>query len=92
VPHTIGELIDAGKHRRGRNEALAIARAAKRVITGRGKTIVVFDMDKLPPDDETLADAILGRTGNLKAPTLKVGDTLLVGFNEEAYKKVLAIG
>jgi hypothetical protein len=41
-----------------------------------------------PPDDDTLAAAILGPTGNLKAPTLKVGDTLLVGFNETAYKQI----
>jgi arsenate reductase-like glutaredoxin family protein len=41
-----------------------------------------------PPDDDTLAAAILGPTGNLKAPTLRVGDTLLVGFNEESYRRV----
>ena len=45
-------------------------------------------MRKDPPDDNTLAAAILGPTGNLKAPTLRIGDTLLVGFNAEAYKKV----
>ena len=32
--------------------------------------------------------ALLGPTGNLRAPTLKVGSTLLVGFNEEAYDEV----
>jgi hypothetical protein len=31
---------------------------------------------------------MLGPTGNLRAPTLKVGKTLLVGFNEEAYEGV----
>jgi hypothetical protein len=41
------------------------------------------------PDDDMLAATILGPTGNLKAPTLKIGSTLLVGFNEEAYKQVL---
>jgi hypothetical protein len=58
-------------------------------VTGRGKSVVTFDMKSAPPDDDTLAAAILGPTGNLKAPTLRVGDTLLVGFNEEAYKKLL---
>jgi hypothetical protein len=46
-------------------------------------------MKKAPPDDDTLAAAILGPTGNLKAPTLRIGKTLLVGFNEEAYRQVL---
>lgn len=63
-----------------------MARSAKKVISGRGKRIIAFDMQTAPPDDDTLAAAILGPTGNLKAPTLKIGDTLVVGFNEEAYK------
>jgi hypothetical protein len=58
------------------------------VVTGRGKAPVVFDMAKDPPDDDTLAAAILGPTGNLKAPAIRIGDTLLVGFNESAYQKV----
>jgi len=32
---------------------------------------------------------MLGSTGNLRAPTIQVGSTLLVGFNEELYTKVL---
>lgn len=32
--------------------------------------------------------ALLGSTGNLRAPTVRAGKTLLVGFNQEAYEKV----
>jgi hypothetical protein len=32
---------------------------------------------------------MLGPTGNLRAPTLRVGRTLLVGFDEDTYRKVL---
>jgi arsenate reductase-like glutaredoxin family protein len=60
-----------------------------RVIVGRGKKVMTFDMKKAPPDDETLAAHILGPTGNLKAPTLRLGKTLLVGFSDEAYRQVL---
>ena len=59
------------------------------MIVGRGKKVVVFDMKNDPPDDETLLAHVLGPTGNLKAPTLRKGDTLLVGFSEEAYRQVL---
>ncbi len=31
---------------------------------------------------------MLGPTGNLRAPTIRTGATVLVGFNEEAYRKV----
>ena len=39
---------------------------------------------------EAEVTAMLGPTGNLRAPTLVVGKTLLVGFNEEAYESVLS--
>ena len=42
-----------------------------------------------PPDDDTLAAAMLGPTGNLKVPTLRIGKTVLVGFGEAAYVQVL---
>ena len=35
-----------------------------------------------------LVDAMLGPTGNLRAPCLVTGKTVLVGFNEEAYASV----
>ncbi len=31
---------------------------------------------------------MLGPTGNLRAPTIRTGATVLVGFNEEVYRKV----
>jgi hypothetical protein len=84
-----GTVVDATKERRGREEALKLAKAAGRVVAARGKKVVVFDMKKAPPDDDTLSAHLLGPTGNLKAPTLRVGETLLVGFGEEAYRQVL---
>ena len=85
----VKERHDAGKERRGRDEALALARTAAKVVVGKGKKVVAFDMKNDPPDDETLATHKLGPTGNLRAPTLRLGRTLLVGFSEEAYKQIL---
>lgn len=82
-------MVDATKERKGRDEALKLARTAARVVVARGKKVVSFDMKREPPDDDTLAAYLLGPTGNLKAPTLRVGDTLLVGFGEAAYEQVL---
>jgi hypothetical protein len=84
-----GPVVDATKDRRGRDEALKLARSVPRVVTARGKKVVVFDMTNDPPDDDTLAAHLLGPTGNLKAPALRIGETLLVGFGEEAYQQVL---
>ncbi len=85
----VADQTDAGKERKGREAALALARSAARVIVARGKNTVTIDMKKDPPDDDALAALLLGPTGNLRAPTLRKGETLLVGFSEDAYRQVL---
>ena len=45
-------------------------------------------MQKDKPTDERLAELLLGPTGNLRAPTLRIGKTLVVGFEEATYKKL----
>ncbi|SRR6266540_2821912 len=85
----VNATIDAKKEKRGRDEALTLARSVETVVVGKGKKVVTFDMRNVPPDDDTLAAQLLGPTGNLKAPTLRVGSTLLVGFSEEAYRQAL---
>jgi len=80
---------DATRERKGRAEALALAKEVAKVVVARGKKITIFDMRHAPPDDETLAAHLLGPTGNLRAPTLRKGNTLLVGFGDDAYRAVL---
>ncbi len=46
-------------------------------------------MKRAPPTPAELLKHLLGPTGNLRAPTLRVAKTLLVGFNEECYAEVL---
>jgi hypothetical protein len=83
-----GEVVDASKQRQGREAALGLAKSADRVVVARGKKVVTFDMKQAPPDDDTLASYLLGPTGNLKAPTIRKGNTLLVGFGEAAFREV----
>jgi arsenate reductase-like glutaredoxin family protein len=82
----VRDVADAKKDRRGRAEALALAKTVGTVVVAKGKKLVTFDMKKHPPDDDTLAAHLLGPTGNLRAPALRRGDALYVGFNEEAYR------
>lgn len=37
------------------------------------------------PSDAVLAGVLLGPTGNLRAPTMRVGQTLLVGYNDDIF-------
>jgi hypothetical protein len=86
---TAREVTDARKVHLGRADALKLAKGVGKVVASKGKKVIVFDMKSDPPDDATLAAHLLGPSGNLKAPTLRIGDTLLVGFGEAAYKQVL---
>jgi len=81
-------LTDASKERKGRAETLALAKTVSKIVVGKGKNVVTIDMKKDAPDDDTLAGYLLGPTGNLRAPTLRKGMTLYVGFNEVAYRKL----
>jgi arsenate reductase-like glutaredoxin family protein len=83
------DRADAKNSPHGRADALKLAKAADQVLIAKGKKVIRFDMKVDPPDDETLSRYLLGPTGNLRAPTLRTGKTLLVGFNDEAYGQVL---
>ena len=74
---------------RALNRALALARAAAEIVVARGKKTVRIDMRKSAPDDAELLGLLLGPTGNLRAPTIRRGKTLLVGFDAESYRRVL---
>ena len=66
---------------------MAIARQAKQVLVGKGKKLQRFDLSSAV-DDDALAAVILGRSGTLRAPAIRVGETLLVGFNDQAYAEI----
>lgn len=83
---SIKETVDAHKTRFPKDAALELVRSkANKVIALRGEA----DLKNDPPDDDTLAALLLGPTGNLKAPTILVGKTMIVGFNRKAYETLL---
>ena len=45
-------------------------------------------MKKDAPSKDELKKLILGPTGNLRAPTLRKGKTIMVGFDQETYEKL----
>jgi arsenate reductase-like glutaredoxin family protein len=85
----IKETINAKSETYGADRALALAKQADRLIVAKGTKVVTLDLKKDNPSDDTILGLILGPTGNLRAPTIRKGKTLLVGFNAEAYKKSL---
>ena len=69
--------------------ALGVTKDVDEVWVARGKKAVRVDLTVSRPPKAELLQLLLGSTGGLRAPTLRVGRTLLVGFNAEAYAKIL---
>jgi arsenate reductase-like glutaredoxin family protein len=65
-----------------------MARAAHRLIAAKGKKVTTIDLQSAPPADDVLAGLMLGPTGNLRAPIMRVGQTLLVGYNDQAFTEI----
>ncbi len=86
-------IIDATKATIGGDEALALALQASAIHVAKGKKRLDFTVRAGKPSGEATQEdiraAITGPTGNLRAPTLFVGKSLYVGFNDELYADLL---
>lgn len=74
----------------GPKDALRLLRGLDTLVAIRGKSVVTFDLKNDPPGADVLLGHLLGRTGNLRAPTARIGRTLVVGFNGTAYAQLFA--
>ena len=70
--------------------ALAILEDVDELYVAKGKRVVHVDLGRAKPPRAELLHLLLGPTGNLRAPTLRKGRTLIVGFDEGTYKTLLA--
>ena len=71
----------------GRDIAEELIAEATRLVVAKGKKVTEFKGADLQSEDAV--KAMLGPTGNLRAPTLKVGKTLIVGYNDDVYETIL---
>ena len=83
------ELVDARKTKLGPKDAAALLEGVDTLVAAKGKKVERVDLRKGKPDNATILRLMLGPTGNLRAPTLKVGRTVLVGFDEESCKALI---
>lgn len=89
---TIRETQDARKQRFGPDDLDALFAGASKVIVGRGKKHEVFDLNSRDLDRAALMKSALGPSGNLRAPAVRAGKTWLIGFQQDAWVKVLGSG
>ena len=54
----------------------------------KGKKVLDFDLRSGDHEDADLEKAVIGPSGNLRAPTMRLGKTWVVGYNDELFESV----
>lgn len=80
---------DARKIRKSQEELVALANKHKRIISTKGSKVIEVDIKKEKPTPAALLGLMVGPSGNLRAPTISVSGTLLIGFTPDTYDQVL---
>ena len=78
-------VVDAKKERFDSEAAWARLQGAERIVTAKGKKIQIFDSKT--DDREKILKSVMGPSGNLRAPTLKIKEGFLIGFNSDLYER-----
>jgi hypothetical protein len=86
---TVGAQTDAKKATIKGDAALGVLKDVDELYAARGKRVVHVDLKRAKPPRAELLGLLLGPTGNLRAPTLRKGRTLIVGFDDATYKHLL---
>ena len=72
------------------DEVLGVLEGVIDLYVARGKKIVHVDLNAARPADEDLVGLLCSRFGKLRAPTMRSGDRLLVGYNAEMFATLLS--
>jgi hypothetical protein len=84
----IKEEEDAKKRSYPQEDAWQVIAGADRVVVAVGKKTVEFDPKSA--DREEMLKKITGPSGNLRAPTLRIGRVYYVGFHPQLYEEMLS--
>jgi arsenate reductase-like glutaredoxin family protein len=79
----------AGKDPIEGEAVLDLLDGVRELYVAKGRNVLRFDMTKERPSDEELLDLMLGRSGKLRAPTLRAGEKLVVGYTAELLGETL---
>ncbi len=85
----VAARTDAKKATIKGDAALGVLKDVNELYAAKGKRVVHVDLTREKPPRAELLGLLLGPTGNLRAPTLRKGRTLIVGFDEATYERLL---
>ena len=83
----MNEITIASKEKIDANQAGEMIKSASSIHVAKGKKTISWNPKS--DDREEILKTVMGPSGNLRAPTWKIGSDILVGFSEEQYQQVL---
>ena len=84
----VAEAVNAKQSVMKEKDALRLLAGADELWSMKGKRIVHVDLQKAQPSRADLLALVLGPTGNLRAPTIRKGRTIIVGFDEATFRQL----
>ena len=81
--------MNARKERLGEREALALLAGIDEVFSTKGRKVVHVDLRRDRPPRSELLGLLLGPSGNVRAPVVRRGRVLVVGFDERTYAELI---
>ena len=82
-------VIDAKKSTIAEADVGAVLKEVDQIYSTRGRTVEHLDLKRDKPSKAQIRHAIIGPSGNLRAPAVRLGRTLLIGFEEGMYDQLL---
>lgn len=83
------EPINASKERFDAQAALELAQNAQHLWAAKGKKQVKLKIAEA--EEEEMTKAMIGPSGNLRAPSFRVGRRFVVGFQEDLYREIFGL-
>jgi len=80
-------VVDARKNRYAADAVWDLLQQAATVVTAKGKKTQIWNMQA--DDKEAILKQAMGPSGNLRAPTLRRDDQIVIGFNADFYAQWL---
>ncbi|MDE0086530.1 MAG: ArsC family (seleno)protein [Candidatus Poribacteria bacterium] len=77
---------DARKEKLEADAVWDLMGSAERIVVAKGKSVETFVPDE--DDRDAILKAVLGRSGSLRAPTVKTRNIFFVGYNDALYADV----
>ncbi len=82
---TAASVVNARKEQFDRAQTLELLQPLSEVVAVKGKKILRFALKKGQPPSDALLAAVTGPSGNLRAPAIRAGKRLVVGFHPDVY-------